>query len=67
VCVPQCPVDAIVNAAEATPEQRPWIALNARLARDPAWRPITRSKPALPDAAHWAGVPDKRRWLQQPE
>jgi ferredoxin len=47
VCVPTCPVQAIVNAKEATPEQRPFIELNARLARDPQWRPITQRRAAL--------------------
>ncbi len=46
VCVPQCPEDAIVNAAEADAAQRPYIELNARFARDPKWRSITRSMPA---------------------
>ena len=46
ICVPQCPVDAIVNAAEANQAQHPYIALNAAFARDPACKPIRQSRPA---------------------
>jgi ferredoxin len=67
LCVPLCPVNAIINAAEATAAQLPFVALNARLARDPAWTPITRSRPALPDHAQWARVPAKAHLLQQPD
>ncbi len=64
VCVPQCPVGAIVNAAEATPEQVPFIELNARLSREPGWRPITVSRAPLADHAEWAGVTGKLDQLQ---
>lgn len=65
VCVPQCPVGAIVNASEATEAQRPYIALNAELAQDPQWRPITKRQPALPDHAQWKNVVDKAHLLQR--
>ena len=59
MCVPECPVDAIVEARDVPAHQAHFIALNARLARNPAWRPLTQSKPALPDHARWAAVRDK--------
>jgi len=66
ICVPECPVDAIVNATEISEAQRPFIALNAQFARDKAWRPLTRSKPALADHAHWGAVVDKRHLIEMP-
>ncbi len=64
ICVSQCPVDAIVSAAEADEAQRPFIELNARLACDPAWKAITRSKPPRADHAAWARIDDKTHLLQ---
>ena len=66
VCVPECPVDAIVNATDVDDTQRPYIALNAQFARDPAWRPITARKPALPDHARWQGVSPKGHLIERP-
>lgn len=64
VCVPECPVGAIINAAEITDEQRPFIELNARLAQHPDWKPIKTSKPPLPEHARWASVVMKRELLR---
>jgi len=64
VCVPQCPVDAIVNASEVSAEQAPFVALNAQLARAPGWKPITHSKPPLADHEAWTGVAGKLDRLQ---
>jgi len=63
VCVPQCPVQAIVNAAEVSPEQAPYVALNARLAKAEGWAPIRQRDTPLPEHAHWAQVADKRHLL----
>ena len=65
VCVPQCPVNAIINAAEATGGQLAFVQLNAQLARDPRWKPITKSKPPMPDHAAWLGVRPKAHLLEQ--
>ncbi|MDO8455553.1 MAG: ferredoxin family protein [Burkholderiaceae bacterium] len=66
LCVPQCPVQAIVNAAEADAAQQPYIALNAELAHAPGWRPITRQQAPLADHEHWKTVPAKAQWLLRP-
>jgi len=66
ICVPECPVGAIVNATEIAAAQRPFVALNAQFARDKAWRPLTRSKPALADHAHWGALVDKRHLIEMP-
>lgn len=63
VCVPECPVDAIVNAEEVSDDQRAFVELNARLARHPDWKPITRSKQPLADHEVWAAVKSKRHLL----
>ncbi len=59
-----CSVGAIVNAAEATEAQHPWIEINARLATDPRWTPIRRRKAPLPEHAEWRAVPDKAHLLE---
>lgn len=64
VCVAECPVGAIVNAAEATEAQQPYIALNAALARDPRWTPITRTRPPMAGHAQWRDVAVKRHLLE---
>ncbi|MGL1381572.1 DUF3470 domain-containing protein, partial [Vibrio parahaemolyticus] len=33
--------------------------LNARLAKLPGWKPITKAQPPLPDHAQWKDVTDK--------
>ncbi|AVY93197.1 ferredoxin family protein [Microvirgula curvata] len=59
LCVPECPVDAIYADDDVPADQRHFIALNAELAANPKWKPITLQKPPLPDAAQWAQVRDK--------
>jgi ferredoxin len=61
VCVPECPVNAIYAEEDVPADQRDFTALNAELA--PQWKPITRTKPALPDAEQWAPVTIKRHLL----
>jgi ferredoxin len=62
VCVPECPVNAIVADNELTPAQQPYLALNATLAA--RWPVITTTREPLPEADHWAGVASKRDQLQ---
>ncbi|MDL1862063.1 ferredoxin family protein [Betaproteobacteria bacterium PRO7] len=63
LCVPECPVEAIYAEEDVPADQRDFIPLNAELAR--VWKPITRVKPALPDADEWAKVRDKRDRLDR--
>ncbi len=65
VCVPECPVDAIVNAAEISPDQAVFVELNAQLAKHPGWQPITTPRQPLPEREAWAAVKDKRTQLQR--
>ena len=48
---------------DVPPDQRVFTPLNAELARQ--WKPITRSKPALPDAETWSVVTFKRDALER--
>ncbi len=57
LCVPECPVDAIVAADDVPAEQRHFIDLNAELAKQ--WQPIVESQPAPPDADAWVKVTNK--------
>ena len=51
VCIPECPVNAILPEEDVPTEQLNFIKLNAELA--PKWPSITKRKPALPDADEW--------------
>ena len=65
VCVPECPVEAIVNANEISEDQAHFVELNALLARDPSWKQITKPKTPLPEHKSWAEVKDKLAQLQR--
>ena len=57
VCIPECPVNAILPEEDVPGDQLQFIKLNAELA--PTWPSITKRKPALPDADEWADKKDK--------
>lgn len=63
VCVPECPVNAIYAEEDVSADQQDFIKINAELS--PQWKPITRTKPGLPDADEWAKVHDKRAELKR--
>ncbi|MCO5099583.1 MAG: ferredoxin family protein [Burkholderiaceae bacterium] len=63
VCIPECPVEAIVAEEDVPPEMQAYIGLNAELA--PGWPAITRKKEPLPDAEQWKDVPDKLQYLER--
>jgi ferredoxin len=63
VCVPECPVNAIYAEEDLPGDQQDFTPLNAELAR--LWKPITKTKKALPDADAWATVPVKRAQLER--
>lgn len=60
VCIPACPVDAIVEDSDSSVQ---WLELNARLATK--WPNITTKKDALPDAEYWKDKPDKINLLEE--
>ena len=63
VCVPECPVAAIYAEDDVPANQQSFIALNAELSRE--WKPITRTKLALPDADEWSKVEAKLNELKR--
>lgn len=63
VCVPECPIDAIVADNDANVNTDFWGELNQRLAQ--SWPTITKKKPALPDAELWNGKPNKLGLLEE--
>lgn len=57
VCIPECPVNAILPEEDVPNDQQKFIAINAELAQ--SWPSITKRKAALPDADQWKDVKDK--------
>jgi ferredoxin len=63
VCVPECPIDAIVPDNDTIIDVKFWSDLNRRLSQK--WPNITKRKPALSDADHWNGKSDKIKLLEE--
>ena len=63
VCIPECPVEAIVPEEDVPANQQHMIALNAELAKK--WPTISRMESALPDADEWAKRTDKLQYLSK--
>lgn len=61
LCVPECPVDAIVSDHELPPDQQAFLQINADLSRK--WPTLTIALSHLPDADVWRTVPGKRSHL----
>lgn len=51
VCIPECPVNAILPEEDVPGDQQHYIKLNADLAKN--WPSITKRKASLPDAEEW--------------
>ncbi len=56
VCLPECPIDAIV--ADSDPRAEKFLELNRKYS-DGKWPNITRMKPSLEDAESFNKTPDK--------
>jgi ferredoxin len=63
LCEPECPVDAIVNEDDLTPQQDKFYALNQELAE--IWPNITKQKEPLADAEEWKAVTEKLHLLER--
>lgn len=60
VCVPECPVDAIVADTDIKGDElEKWMAINTKYSE--IWPVITEMRPEdlFPDAKEWDGVPNK--------
>lgn len=63
VCVPECPIDAIVEDTNLDHNIPFWVDLNKRLSSK--WPNITKKKSALPNAEEWNGKPNKLDLLEE--
>lgn len=63
VCVPECPVEAIVPDSNVDIDVKFWFDLNKELASQ--WPNLTIKKEPLPDANVWDGVPNKLQYLKK--
>jgi ferredoxin len=63
VCIPECPVNAIIPEEDLSEEQKKFTPLNAELAR--IWPVITDAKPGPEDADQWKDVKDKLPLLER--
>jgi ferredoxin len=64
VCIPECPVDAIVEDDDKNLENTQfWYDLNARLSQK--WPSITKRKSPPPDAEEWKDKPNKLSLLEE--
>ena len=63
VCVPECPIDAIVADNDVSADQHPYISLNAELSK--LWPTITKKKPPLPTAEDFKEVKGKLDQLER--
>lgn len=63
LCVPECPIDAILAEDDLAPEQMKFLELNEELSQ--TWPVITVKKDAPDDADDWAEVSDKLQHLER--
>src|SRR3990167_9890218 len=63
LCVPECPIDAIVAEDDLPVEKSEFLELNKRLSKK--WPMITKMKSAPEDADQWKDVPEKLQYLEE--
>lgn len=63
LCVPECPVNAIVSEDEVPPGEESMLQLNRELSEQ--WPVIDERKPPPPDADDWKGVDGKIKHLEK--
>jgi ferredoxin len=63
VCIPECPVNAILAEEDLPEDQKQFIALNAELAKQ--WPTISDTKAPLSDAEQWKDAKDKLKLLER--
>jgi ferredoxin len=63
VCVPECPINAIIEDTNLDHDIPFWVDTNKRLSTK--WPNITKKKSALPDAEEWNGKPNKIDLLEE--
>jgi ferredoxin len=63
VCIPECPVNAILAEEDVPEDQRKFIAINVELSQ--SWPSITRTKAPLADADDWKDKEGKLELLER--
>jgi ferredoxin len=63
LCVPECPVDAIMAEEDVPEPMQQFIELNAELSRE--WPVINSIKDAPEDADEWKDNEDKLQYLER--
>ena len=64
VCVPECPVNAIVDENDLSDSERSkWFDINSRTSKK--WPTITVAKDPFPDHAEWKDKPNKLDLLEE--
>lgn len=63
VCIPECPVNAIIAEEHEIENYQFWYDLNLRLSKK--WTNITKKKDALPEAVEYKDKPNKINLLQE--
>ena len=63
VCVPECPENAIFAEDDVPEDQKSFIGINAELAK--LWKPLVKSKDAMPEHEKWTGVANKLQYLKR--
>lgn len=65
VCVPECPVEAIVAEEDLNPRMHHYLAINAEIAGSGRWPTITLKKPPHPEHEIYKSVSDKLHLLDR--
>lgn len=64
VCVPECPVNAIVPDNDiTTPDLTYWLEVNKDLSKK--WTNISKKKAPLPEAEEYRNIKDKKHLLEK--
>lgn len=63
VCVPECPIDAIVADNDSNTDIELWTDLNRKLSEK--WPVISKKKAPLPDHENWKDKPNKLGLLEE--
>ncbi len=63
MCIPACPVNAILEERNVPDGQRMFVSLNAELAA--VWPKISKKVPAPPDTEEWYDVDAKLHYLER--
>lgn len=63
VCVPECPIEAIVPDDEVPDDQQALIEINTRLSQQ--WPVITVQQDPPTDADKWKDVANKLQYLEE--